>query len=150
MWVRKWEIDMVATIDEARETARAAAAEQIDRMLDKLGERIGMRASVRAVFGEPLERGEVTIIPVARVRWGYGGGSGTGPVRSDAKDGQTMSGGSGAGGGVLADPMGYVEVRHDSAAYVPLTSPWLNPFVILASGISIAVVIRVLARLIRG
>jgi uncharacterized spore protein YtfJ len=150
MWVRSWEIDMVATIDEARETARAAAAEPIDRMLDKLGERIGMRASVRAVFGEPLERGDVTIIPVARVRWGYGGGSGTGPVRSDVTDGQTMSGGSGAGGGVMADPMGYVEVRHDRAAYVPLTSPWLNPFVIVASGISIAVVIRVLARLIRG
>jgi uncharacterized spore protein YtfJ len=150
MWVRRWEVDMVATIDEARETARAAAAEPIDRMLDKLGERIGMRASVRAVFGEPVERGEVTIIPVARVRWGYGGGSGTGPVRSDATDGQTMSGGSGAGGGVMADPMGYVEVRHDGAAYVPLSSPWLNPFVILASGISIAIVIRVLARLIRG
>ena len=150
MWVRSWEIDMVATIDEARETARAAAAEPIDRMLDKLGERIGMRASVRAVFGEPLERGDVTIIPVARVRWGYGGGSGTGPVRADATDGQMMSGGSGAGGAVMADPMGYLEVRHDSAAYVPLTSQWLNPFVILASGISIAVVIRVLARLIRG
>jgi uncharacterized spore protein YtfJ len=147
MWVRRWEIDMVATIDEARETARAAAAEPIDRMLDRVGERISMRASVRAIFGEPVERGEVTIIPVARVRWGYGGGAGTGP---DATDGQTMSGGSGAGGAVIADPMGYVEVRHDGAAYVPLSSPWMNPFVILASGISIAIVIRVLARLIRG
>ncbi len=150
MWVRRWEIDMVATIDEVRETARTAATEPIDRMLDKLGERIGMRASVRAVFGEPVERGEVTIIPVARVRWGYGGGSGTGPVRSDSGDGQTMSGGSGAGGAVMTDPMGYVEVRHDGATYVPLSSPWMNPFLILASGISIAVVIRVLARLIRG
>jgi uncharacterized spore protein YtfJ len=150
MDVHTREVEMVATIDQARETARAVAAEPIDRMLDRLGERIGMRASVRAVFGEPVERGDVTIIPVARVRWGYGGGSGTGPVRSDSTDGETISGGSGAGGGVMADPMGYVEVRHDGATYMPLSSPWLNPFVILASGISMAVVIRVLARLIRG
>lgn len=141
---------MVATIDEAKDIARTAATEPIDRILDRLGERIGARATVRAVFGEPVVRGNVTIIPVARVRWGYGGGSGMGPMRSDSTNGETMGSGSGAGGGVMTDPMGYVEVQPESATYVPLSSPYLNPLVILATGISISLVLRVLVRLIRG
>lgn len=140
---------MVATIDEAKDIARTAATEPIDRILDRLGERIGARATVRAVFGEPVVRGNVTIIPVARVRWGYGGGSGMGPMRSDSTNGETMGSGSGAGGGVMTDPMGYVEVQPESATYVPLSSPYLNPLVILATGISISLVLRVLVRLIR-
>jgi uncharacterized spore protein YtfJ len=140
---------MVATIDEAKDIARTAAAEPIDRIIDRLGERIGARATVRAVFGEPVARGDVTIIPVARVRWGYGGGSGMGPMRSDL-NGETMGSGSGAGGGVMTDPMGYVEVHPDGAAYVPLSSPYLNPLVILATGISITLVLRAIVRLFRG
>jgi uncharacterized spore protein YtfJ len=97
-----------------------------------------------------VARGDVTIIPVARVRWGYGGGAGTGPLRSDSTNGEAMGSGSGAGGGVMTDPMGYVEVRQDAAAYVPLSSPYLNPLVILATGISISLVIRAIARLFRG
>lgn len=141
---------MVTMIDDAKDIARAAAAEPIDKILDRLGERIGARATVRAVFGEPVVRGAVTIIPVARIRWGYGGGSGTGPLRSEATNGETMGSGSGAGGGVMTDPMGYVEVQPDSATYVPLSSPYLNPLVILATGISISLVLRALVRLFRG
>ena len=141
---------MVTTIDDAKDIARAAAAEPIDRILDRLGERIGARATVRAVFGEPVARGDVTVIPVARIRWGYGGGSGTGPLRSESTNGETIGSGSGAGGGVMTDPMGYVEVHPDGATYVPLSSPYLNPLVILATGISISLVLRVLVRLIRG
>ena len=139
---------MVTTIDDAKDIARTAAAEPIDRILDRLGERIGMRATVRAVFGEPVARGDVTIIPVARIRWGYGGGSGMGPIRSDSTNGETI--GSGAGGGVMTDPMGYVEVHPAGATYVPLSSPYLNPLVILATGISISLILRALVRLIRG
>jgi uncharacterized spore protein YtfJ len=141
---------MVATIDKANEAAREAAAEPIDRILDRLGERIGARASVRAVFGDPVERGQITVIPVARVRWGYGAGAGTGPTRTDATNGDAMGSGSGAGGGVMADPMGYIAVRPDGATYVPLASPYLNPVVILATGIALGFVVRALARVTRG
>jgi uncharacterized spore protein YtfJ len=147
---RRRKAAMVTTIDDAKDIARSAAAEPIDRILDRLGERIGARATVRAVFGEPVARGDVTIIPVARIRWGYGGGSGTGPLRSESTNGETMGSGSGAGGGVMTDPMGYVEVHPDGATYVPLSSPYLNPLVILATGISISLVLRALVRLFRG
>jgi uncharacterized spore protein YtfJ len=137
-------------MNEAMDQARAAAAEPVDRMLDRLGERIGGQATVKAVFGEPTERGDVTVVPVARVRWGYGGGSGTGPAGRGATNGDAMAGGTGGGGGMMADPLGYLEIRPSGATYVPLAAPMLNPLLILASGMAAAFVLRALARLLRG
>jgi uncharacterized spore protein YtfJ len=142
---------MTATTSEAMDQARAAAPEPMDKILDRLGERIGSQASVKAVFGEPTERGDVTVIPVARVRWGLGGGSGSGPMRGRQANGETGSGsGSGAGGGAMSEPMGYLEVRPTGAVYVPLASPYVNPALVLAIGVSVGVVIRAIARLLRG
>jgi uncharacterized spore protein YtfJ len=140
---------MTATVNEAMDEARAAAPEPMDKILDRLGERIGAQATVKAVFGEPTERGDVTVIPVARVRWGLGGGSGSGPMRGRQPNGEAGSG-SGAGGGAMSAPVGYSEVRPGGATFVPLSSPYLNPALVLAIGISIGVVVRALARLIRG
>jgi uncharacterized spore protein YtfJ len=139
---------MTATMNEAMDQARAAAPQPMDKILDRLGERIGGQASVKAVFGEPTERGDVTVIPVARVRWGLGAGSGTGPVSSATTNGENV--GSGAGGGVMSDPMGYIEVRPSGATFVPLSSPYVNPALVLAVGLAMGVVIRAFARLIRG
>ncbi len=86
---------MTTTMDEAMNDARDAAAEPMDKVLERLGERIGAQANVKAVFGDPTERGDVTVVPVARVRWGYGGGSGTGPVRAGKSDDQTVANGTG-------------------------------------------------------
>jgi uncharacterized spore protein YtfJ len=142
---------MTATTNQAMDEARAAAPEPMDKILDRLGERIGAQATVKAVFGEPTERGDLTVIPVARVRWGLGGGSGTGPVGRATTNGETGSGtGTGAGGGAMSDPMGYIEVRPGGATFVPLASPYLNPALVLAVGLGVGFVVRALARLIRG
>lgn len=55
----------------------------------------------------------VTVIPVARARWGFGGGSGDNP------EGR----GSGGGGGVGVAPLGYIEVRDGSAEFRPIRDP---------------------------
>ncbi|HET7168213.1 MAG TPA: spore germination protein GerW family protein [Candidatus Limnocylindrales bacterium] len=141
---------MTTTVDAAMDQARDAAAQPMDKVLDRLGERVGAQANVKAVFGEPMERGDVTVIPVARVRWGFGGGSGTGPADKGAVDRPDAASGTGAGAGVMADPMGYLEVRSSGAAFVPLATPYFNPLLILASGVAISFVLRALARLIRG
>jgi uncharacterized spore protein YtfJ len=52
--------------------------------------------TARRVFGEPYERNGVTVIPVAKVQGGAGGGQG------DAPDGT----GAGGGGGLSARPVG--------------------------------------------
>ena len=58
--------------------------------LDTLAQRLGGTANAATIFGAPVERGDVTVIPVARAAYGFGGGSGT---RSGDE-------GSGGGGGV--------------------------------------------------
>jgi uncharacterized spore protein YtfJ len=141
---------MTTTTNEAMDQARTAAPQPMDKILDRLGERLGAQATVKAVFGEPIERGDVTVIPVARVRWGLGGGSGTGPVGSATTNGEGSGTGSGAGGGMMAAPMGYLEVRPTGASYVPLASAYPSPALVLAMGISLGVIIRALARLFRG
>lgn len=140
----------MTTTNEAMDQARAAAPQPMDKILDRLGERLGGQATVKAVFGEPIERGDVTVIPVARVRWGLGGGGGSGPAERAASNGEGQASGIGAGGGMMAAPLGYLEVRPTGATYVPLASAYPNPALVLAMGVSLGVIIRALARLIRG
>jgi uncharacterized spore protein YtfJ len=111
-----------------------------DRFLDRLAERIGGRASVKAVFGEPIERGELTVVPVARVRWGFGGGSGSSTGEADAS-------GSGGGGGVAADAIGYIEIRSGDATFRRIGPAFPSPAFVLASGLTAMIVLRTLARL---
>ena len=46
-------------------------------LVERLAERVGGRASVEAVFGEPIVRDGVTVIPVASIAYGFGGRNGT-------------------------------------------------------------------------
>lgn len=133
--------DLVAATDEAQ---LAAGATPADRLLERLAQLIGGRAGVHAVFGEAVAREGVTVIPVARVRWGFGGGGG----RADGPPTGPASG-SGGGGGVAADPIGYLEIGPDSAVFRPIRDPFPSPLFLLASGLTAAIVIRALARLIR-
>jgi hypothetical protein len=132
--------DMSSAIEDAREAAEGGRP---DRLLERLVEQIGGKASVRAVFGDPIERGELTVVPVARVRWGFGGGAGTGPDSSGGA-------GSGGGGGVAADPIGYLEIGPGGATFQPIIPPYPSPAFLLAAGFTAAIVLRALARLLRG
>lgn len=74
-------------------------------------ERTNDAISVRRVFGEPIEREGVTLIPVASVWGGGGGGEGTDP--------ESVSGGSGGGFGVIARPVGVYEIRDGQTTWRP-------------------------------
>jgi uncharacterized spore protein YtfJ len=131
----------------AADAQRAASGPQ-DQFLEKLADKVGAKASIKAVFGDPIVRDGTTIVPVAKVRWGFGGGSGTGPA-SQAADAPVGSG-SGAGGGVTAEPIGYLEIGNEGAAFKPIAGAYPSPVFLLASGFAGALVIRAIARLIRG
>ena len=91
---------MTTTYDQAAEAARhAATGGPVDRALERIGELVGSKANVRVVFGEPISKGDLTVIPVARVRWGFGGGSGSSEATPEGP-----AWGSGGGGGAVADP----------------------------------------------
>ena len=153
------------------EARKAGDGGPIEGFVERMAERVGGTASVRAVFGDPIERGDITIVPVARVRWGFGGGAGSGPVAvgpgrpagspfSDPADTAAGGGtnvadppasgsGSGGGGGVTADPVGWLEIGPEGATFQAISSARPSPGFILASGATAALVLRGLAKLIR-
>ena len=71
--------------------------------------------TVGRVFGTPIERDGMLVIPVASVQGGGGGGSGTGT----APDGQGEGTGTGGGWGVRARPVGVFVVRDGNVQWVP-------------------------------
>lgn len=126
---------------DAHDEANAAATGTGDTLLERLAERIGGRAKAEAVFGAPVQHGEVTVIPVARVRWGLGAGSG----EDRRTDGDSL--GSGGGGGVAATPIGYIEIGSAGAVFKPIGHAYANPGFILAAALAAGIVIRALGRL---
>ncbi len=70
----------------------------------------------RQVFGEPIERDGVTVIPAAAV---IGGGGGGGSEPSGEGDGAQQRAGAGIGFGVIARPVGAWEVRDGEVRWHP-------------------------------
>jgi len=74
--------------------------------IERIAESVQMHANAKQVYGEPIERGGMTLIPVARVQWGFGAGTLGRGTR-----------GGGGGGGVRAYPSGFIELHDGHAAF---------------------------------
>ncbi|MFW6201106.1 MAG: spore germination protein GerW family protein [Gemmatimonadota bacterium] len=112
-------------------TARAVPivpGPEAEDTIAELAERIGRTARAKAVFGDPIERDGVTVIPVARARWGFGDGGGAGERGEGA-------GGGGGGGGVMLRPVGFIEVRKGKARYRPIVSTAALAASVAAAGV---------------
>src|SRR5689334_4961693 len=70
---------------------------------------IAQHIGARTVYGEPVVSGDKTIVPVASVAFGYGGGFG----KKDAEQG-----GGGGGLGFRGWPAGYIEITPAGTRYV--------------------------------
>jgi uncharacterized spore protein YtfJ len=123
-------------------------------LLERLVDRLGGKAGVQAVFGAPVEREGITVIPVAKTRWAFGAGSGSGPAMAREAGGHSteaqMAGGAGGGGAAGAQPVGYIEVGPGGARFRPIVEPYPSPLMLLAVGAMIALILRALARILRG
>ena len=75
--------------------------------------------TVRRVFGEPIERDGVLVIPAAMVAGGGGGGGGVGTGFGPSGDQQGEGSGTGGGWGVQARPVGAFVVRDGVVTWVP-------------------------------
>ena len=126
---------------EAFNDADAAARGFGAGVVDRLADRIGAHAGAGAVFGEPVERGGLTIIPVAQSMWGSGAGTG-----DSVEDGA----GAGGGGGAMTKPLGYIEIRDHGAAFVPLHQPWQDVKLVIAYAFMVLVISRAINRILRG
>ncbi len=75
--------------------------------------------TVKRVFGEPIERDGVLVIPAAMVAGGGGGGLGVGTGFGPNGEQQGEGTGTGGGWGVQARPVGAFVVRDGVVTWVP-------------------------------
>ena len=87
-------------------------------LLQSLKDSIVGQAGVKTIFGEPISAQGKTIIPIAKLIYGYGGGAGTGGVGNSSAQGE----GGGGGAGVRAIPVGVIEVSNQQTRFIPITN----------------------------
>lgn len=88
----------------------------IQQFFQSIADRLQTTASVKTVFGEPIEIKGRTIIPVARVAYGFGVGSG----RGKQTDAESKDGGTGGGGGIGVRPAGVLEITDEGTRFIPI------------------------------
>jgi uncharacterized spore protein YtfJ len=134
------------TISEPGSTADdegAHSASPAAELIERIGSKLGAGASVSAVYGAPIDRDGVTVVPVARVSLGFGAGAGRG--QRAAQGGQ----GGGGGGGAVAVPVGYIEIKNGNAAFTRVLDPLIDialPLTVAMLGAAAPAVLRKLLR----
>lgn len=99
----------------------------IDELVHRVSN-VGEEVGASVCFGAPVERDGHTLIPVARVQFGFGMGfgRGTGAKRGPAENGATSDEGGegeggGGGGGGSSTPVAVIDVTSDKVAIEPIT-----------------------------
>ena len=94
---------------------------------------------VRTIFGEPISVEGRTVIPVARVAYGFGSGGGvSGTTPDDPSD--RKGEGAGGGGGVRAVPAGVIEITQDKTRFVRFND-WRPLAAVAAVGFGLGIVV---------
>lgn len=78
-------------------------------------ESIEKKADVKAVFGDSVKQGDLTIIPVGKISSMGGGGMG-----NKNGDGEGKGKGFGMGYNIKSQPVGYIEIRGEEARFVDI------------------------------
>ena len=89
-------------------------------LIDSAVQHLRTSASVKTVYGDPVVSDGKTIIPVARVAYGFGGGTGTKKSAATAggKEPAADAVGEGGGGGMTAKPVGVVEISGQETRFI--------------------------------
>ena len=106
---------------------------------EALAEKLGAAARAAHIFGEPVERDGVTVIPVATARWGLGGGGGKRGLAGRQE-------GMGGGGGVIVQPAGYIEIKGGETRYRPIVDPKVVIGAVMAGGFLLLKLVKRLRR----
>lgn len=110
----------------ANEDVRSDTGEAARSLVRQLAERMGASVSARTVYGDPVERDGTTVIPVASVQYGFGGGA------ERERNGEEEE--EGGGGGVRVVPVGFIEIRGEGARFRRISgSRWVAPLVALGA-----------------
>ncbi|MBX9781715.1 MAG: hypothetical protein K2X48_00340 [Chitinophagaceae bacterium] len=95
-----------------------------NQSFETLAAHIAQDASVKNVYGEPVVTQGKTIIPVAKIVMGMGGGFGKKLRSNESETDSTKANGDGAagsggGGGAVATPQGVFEITEKHTRFIP-------------------------------
>ncbi len=86
-----------------------------------ISERLTTAATVKTIYGDPIVAEGKTIIPVAKVRFGFGAGFGESDFGESGESDHPVAGkGGGGGGGVEVRPIGFIEITPGETRFVPI------------------------------
>jgi uncharacterized spore protein YtfJ len=111
--------DSTSSTNELEETT-----DNFTSMVQQVVSQVCSSSSVRSVFGEPVTRDDVTVIPVAGIIAGFGAGAGAGKKkerRADSGNGAGM----GVGGGFIMQPWGVCEISKNEVRFRRARHPGL-------------------------
>jgi len=94
-----------------QQTMEPPVAAENRTQLEEVFKSIIEHAGANTVYGEPVSVNGKTILPVARIRYGFGSGA-------DAKGDRHQGG----GGGLMAKPLGVVEITPSQTRFIPIVS----------------------------
>jgi uncharacterized spore protein YtfJ len=120
-------------------TATDERSQLVNDLLERIGQRVSDRAQASAIFGEPVEREGVTVVPVAKARFAFGGGGGGGT--REEREGF----GRGGGGGVAVTPIGYIEVRDENSAFKRISTSTDLLALVAAASLALVAIRRLVA-----
>jgi uncharacterized spore protein YtfJ len=99
---------------------------------------LGSNATARSVFGEAVAVQGRIIVPAARISYGIGGGTGE-------KHGKGNGSGSGGGGGLIAKPVGFIEITEGGTHFVPIRD-WRTLAAVFCLGLVVGLAANALRR----
>lgn len=90
---------------------------EIKGFVQSLMDRLQGRAGVATVYGEPITAEGKTVIPCAKVAFGFGGGGGVRRVGATDEE-EAGREGHGGGGGIACKPVGVVEITPAGTRFI--------------------------------
>ncbi len=122
-------------VSTEKRTSGAVLVPPKDRttVVDRLADRLGVHSGARTLFADPVEHDGVTVIPVGKVRYGFGGGGGAR---------ETGQQGGGGGGFVQMSPVGYIELRKGKTTFRRARTPGTLVQLVLAAGLITLLIMR--------
>jgi sporulation protein YtfJ len=94
----------------------------IGNLMEVTMSKIREMVDVNTIVGTPVQAGEVTIIPVSKVSFGFAsGGSDFATKNQPAGKDNAFGGGSGAGVNIV--PIGFLIIRGDNVKMLPVAVP---------------------------
>ncbi|MFW5628885.1 MAG: spore germination protein GerW family protein [Candidatus Cloacimonadaceae bacterium] len=98
------------------------------KFFDKVKSSFNLLGGAKMAFGDPVQVGDMHVVPVARVQYGFGGGgAAVGKKKAETeekpedneskKDPQDAFGG---GGGAKVDPIGIFTLKSDKVSFFPI------------------------------